>query len=227
MTPKFVARFALIALVLGVFAATSSAQQVEIYPNAGGFWPSKTDYGKLKADGIYGLKAGMFMDQNVQVEGSFGYINHFEMGNLPNSMNPDFGIRQPSVYSILYDVNGAYNFGDRSWFGHRISPFVSIGVGGLTAYVKHARTVDIAGGGFTGFNAITFQPIPNTARRVTLEDNDTFFTFNYGGGVKAMNLWGPMGVRADVRGRTLPNFYGEAVHWPEITGGVVLTWGER
>jgi hypothetical protein len=227
MRPNFVVRFALIALILGVFAATLAAQQVEIYPNAGAFWPSKTDYGKLKADGIYGLKAGMFLDQNVQIEGSFGYINHFEMGNLANPMNPSFGIPTRSVYSILYDANGSWNFGDRNWWGHRISPFVSVGVGGLTAYVKHGSSVDIAGGGFVGTNPITFQPVPNDARRVVLEDNDTFFTVNYGGGVKAMNLWGPMGVRADIRGRSLPNFYGQAVHWPEITGGVVFTWGER
>ena len=227
MTPKFVARFALIAAVLCVFTANLSAQQMEIYPNAGGFWPTKTDYGKLKADGIYGFKAGMFLDQNVQLEGSMGYINHFEMGNLPNPLNPNFGISQPSVYSILYDVNGAWNFGDRNFWGHRISPFVSVGVGGLSAWVKHASSVDIAGGGFVGTDPFTGEPIANTAPRVVLEDNDTFFTVNYGGGIKAMRLWGPMGVRADIRGRSIPNFYGDDVHWPEITGGITFTWGER
>lgn len=227
MTPKFLVRFALIALVLGVFTATLSAQQVEIYPNAGAFWPSKTDYGKLKSDGIYGLKAGMFLDQNTQLEGSFGYINHFEMGNLPNPLNPDFGIPTHSVYSILYDVNGAWNFGNRQFFGNRMAPFVSVGVGGLTAYVKHAPSVDIIGGGFVGINPFSFEPIPNDARRIVLEDNDTFFTFNYGGGFKAMNVWGPMGFRVDIRGRTMPNFYGEAVHWFEPTGGILFTWGER
>jgi hypothetical protein len=227
MTPKFAVRFALVTVVLAAFAVTSSAQEVEIYPNAGGFWPTKTDFGKLKADGIYGFKAGMFLDQNIQLEGSMGYINHFEMGNLPNPLNPEFGITQPSVYSILYDVNGAWNFGDRNFWGHRISPYVSVGVGGLTAYVKHAPSVDITGGGFVGINPFSFEPIPNTAQRITLEDSDTFFTFNYGGGVKAMRLWGPMGVRADIRGRTMPNFFGDDVHWPELTAGVTFTWGER
>jgi len=227
MTPKFVVRFASIALVLGVFAATLAAQQVEVYPNAGAYWPSKTDFGKIKSDGIYGLKAGMFLDQNVQLEGSFGYLNHFENGSLANPLNPAFGIPTRSVYGLLYDVNGAWNFGSRNFVGHRISPFVSLGVGGLTAYVKHADSVDIIGGGFTGINPVTFQPIPNDARRVVMDDGDTCFTFNYGGGVKAMNLWGPMGVRADFRGRTIPNWYGQTMSWPEITGGVVLTWGER
>ena len=60
MTRKFVARVAWIVLVVGVFAATVSAQQVEVYPNAGYYWPSSTDFGKLKSGGIYGIQAGMF-----------------------------------------------------------------------------------------------------------------------------------------------------------------------
>src|SRR6266511_2549635 len=147
MTPKFVVRFALIALVISVFAATLAAQQVEIYPNAGAYWPSKTDFGKIKADGIYGLKAGMFLDQNVQIEGSFGYLNHFENGSLANPMNPSFGIPTRGVYGLLYDVNGAWNFGSRNFWGHRVSPFISLGAGGLTAYVKLPDTVENICGG--------------------------------------------------------------------------------
>jgi hypothetical protein len=216
-------RFALITLVLGVFAATLSAQQAEIYLNGGAFWPSDTDFGELKSDFIYGVKAGLFLDQNVQIEGSLSYINHFEMSNADP---PVFRISQPSVYSFLYDANGVWNFGDRNLWGARFSPFISVGFGGLTAYVKDASSVDISGGGFIE-NPVTGALIPNPARTIVLEDNDTFFTVNYGGGVKAMNLWGPMGFRADIKGRTLPNFYGQAVHWPEITGGVIFTWGER
>jgi hypothetical protein len=227
MTPKLVVRLALVAVVLAATTATLSAQAVEIYPNAGAFWPSKTDFGKLKADGIYGFKIGTFLDQNVQLEGSMGYINHFEMGDLPNPLNPAFGITQPKVYSILYDVNGAWNFGERSLGGARVSPFLSVGVGGLSAWVKDAPSVDITGGGFIGTDPVTGAGIPNPGRRIVMEDNDTFFTVNYGGGVKAMRVWGPMGFRADIRGRSIPNFYGDDVHWPELTGGVIFTWGER
>jgi hypothetical protein len=226
MTPKCVVRFALILLAVGVFGATLSAQQVEIYPNAGPYWPSKTDFGKLKADFVYGVKVGTFLDENFEVEGSVGYMNHFQMG-VANPLNPAFGITQPSVYSFLYDANAVWNYGDRNWLGARVAPFLSVGIGGLTAYVKHAPSVDIAGGGFIGTSPITGEPIPNPARRIVMEDDDTFFTVNYGGGVKAMNVWGPMGFRADIKGRTLPNFYGDDVHWPEITGGVIFTWGER
>jgi len=46
------------------------------------------------------------------------------------------------------------------------------------------------------------------------------------GGVKAERLWGPIGLRGDVRGRTLPNMFGDSLTWVETTGGVTISWGE-
>ena len=43
MSSKILLRSALILFVLSVFAATLAAQSVELYPNAGGFWPSRVD----------------------------------------------------------------------------------------------------------------------------------------------------------------------------------------
>jgi hypothetical protein len=50
---------------------------------------------------------------------------------------------------------------------------------------------------------------------------------NYGGGIKFLNLAGPLGFRVDVRGRTLPNFFGENTTWLEPTAGITFSWGER
>ena len=60
-----------------------------------------------------------------------------------------------------------------------------------------------------------------------IQDADTFFAFNYGGGIKANKLWGPLGLRADLRGRTMPNFKGYGLTWFEMTGGINIIWGER
>ena len=99
MAPKLMVRSALMLIVVGMFAATVSAQQVELYPNAGGFWPRNTAYGDLKNEGIYGLKAGVFLDDNVQLEGGFGYMNHFEMRNQPSRLNAaNFGIGSPTIH---------------------------------------------------------------------------------------------------------------------------------
>jgi hypothetical protein len=69
--------------------------------------------------------------------------------------------------------------------------------------------------------------VANPVTAKILDNNDTFFTFSYGGGVKAFRVAGPVGFRVDVRGRTLPNFFGESNTWAEFTGGLVFAWGER
>jgi len=40
-----------------------------------------------------------------------------------------------------------------------------------------------------------------------------------------MNVLGPIGFRADVRGRTIPNFYHETINWPAVTGGLLPQLG--
>ena len=128
MTSKILLRSALIIFVVGVFTATLAAQSVELYPYAGGFWPSR--------------------------------------------------------------------------------------VGGLTNEFRNGNAAFLSGGGSAAG--------PNRV----LYDHDTFFTVNYGGGIKAMNVFGPIGFRADVRGRTIPNFLHESPSWPEVTGGL-LSVGEN
>lgn len=229
MTHKFVVRSALMMFVVTIFVGCLSAQQVELYPNAGFFWPQRVHFGdttaRMRNEGIYGLKGGVFVTPNLQLEGSLGYINHFESRIAPTPLDQSSGIPPRTIYALLYDVNGSWNFGDRQFFGSRFSPYVTGGVGGLTTEVRHASSALIAGQYYkadsTGATVLSTGPI------ITVHDGAAFFSVNYGGGIKAMNLWGPVGLRADVRGRTFPNFRGRAMTWPEATGGLTFTFGER
>jgi len=64
--------------------------------------------------------------------------------------------------------------------------------------------------------------------RDVLQNNDTFFTFSYGGGLKLQRLWGPLGFFGDVRGRTIPNlFNGHGTNLLELTAGLNFAWGEK
>src|SRR5262249_32676886 len=82
----------------------------------------------------------------------------------------------------------------RQFLNARVSPYLVVGAGGLTADIRDASAAFVNGGGTA------------TAPGRVLHDHDTFFTVNYGGGVKVMNVLGPIGFRADVLGRTIPNF---------------------
>jgi hypothetical protein len=56
-----------------------------------------------------------------------------------------------------------------------------------------------------------------------LKSGDTFFTFSYGGGVKALRLWGLLGLFGDLRGRTIPNFLGHSTIRAELSAGLNLS----
>src|SRR5215467_10019474 len=51
---------------------TGSSVAGELYVNAGGIWPTRVDTlsdNKIKAQGIYGLKGGVFLGNSLELEG--------------------------------------------------------------------------------------------------------------------------------------------------------------
>jgi hypothetical protein len=204
--------------------------QIEIHPNAGFVWPRHVDFADttahLRDEGMYGLKAAVPLNDNVQVEGNFAYMNHFESRVAPTILDQAFGIQPRTIYGLLYDVNGLWNFGAKPIFGTRFTPYATVGIGGLSTEVRHANSALIAGQ-FYRTDPATGAAVLNPTRTVIVNDNTAFLSVNYGGGIKATNVAGPLGFRLDVRGRTFPNFRGESLTWPEATAGLTFTFGER
>src|SRR5215831_16276899 len=226
MISKLIVRFALVPFFWTLFTATLSAQHVEIYPNAGFVWPRHMANGQnFRDQGIWGVKGGVFVSSNTQIEGSFEYLNHFQLREPPNPFDPVFGVVQPAVRGFLYDANLAYNFGERHFAGEHITPYLVGGAGGLTSHIPDAPFVFIQGGGkvINAAGAV----VPNPAPSKIMDSGATFLTVNYGGGVKFLHIVGPMGFRVDVRGRTIPNFLSHTTTWVEPTAGVTFSWGER
>ncbi|RPI25629.1 MAG: hypothetical protein EHM61_13870 [Acidobacteria bacterium] len=199
MLRKFVYPALVLLCVGALFSTAAYAQKWEIHPYAGGFFPRNADFGHFKDEGMYGVKANANLTPGFEIEGNFGYINHFE----PR-------LTDPTSRGVLWEAAGNVHF---PW--GRLQPFVSGGVGGLTAVV----------------DSDLLDPDQNGPGSVNLggnrlDDGDTFFMVSYGGGLKAERLWGPLGLRVDVRGRTLPNIFSNSMTWLETTGGVTLSWGE-
>jgi hypothetical protein len=199
-----------VTIVLLLASGTALAQRYEVNPYAGGFFPADwAQLAKLKAEGLYGARAGVYSTQNLEFEGNFTYINQFKFKSI------DLANR-----AFIFDVNGSYNFSAKRL--NRLEPFLTFGVG--------AVTTDVRGG---SQNTSTTLLVPSTIDLnstmgpVVSKDGDTFLAMNYGGGFKALRIWGPLGLRADIRGRSLPNFYGRGSHWLETTGGITIAWGER
>jgi hypothetical protein len=217
----------LIAVFLGL-SGSAFAQKFEVDPYAGGFFPGdyRNEY-KLRNEGVYGVKAGGHISDRVLLEGNWGWMPHME-----------FKGTDPRVRGMIWEFTPSFNFVTPR-FGRAV-PYVTVGVGGVTGFVGDTpNTTDrdlvfqfrgendtAVDAGDLLFNAETKHP-DTPARSLVLEDGDTFFAVSYGGGVKALNLWGPVGLRGDFRGRSMPNFFGNSISWMEVTGGLTFSWGER
>lgn len=165
----------------------AAARQIEIHPYAGGFFPQKfLDLLKVKSEGVYGVKAGVFLTDNTEAEGHLGYIR-----------NLNFADAQTTKRGYIWEGSGSYHFGGSPRF------YVTGGLGGVTAATGQGEDF------FFDSNAGT---------------RDTFLAVSYGGGMKALNLRGPLGVRIEGRGRTLPRYLGFRFNWFEATAGLTFSF---
>jgi len=217
----------LFCVLLALPCLAAYGQQIEIHPYLGGFFPSTTneEIGRFRNEGIYGVKAGVLATPGIEVGGHFGYINHFEIrpgSGFFERLDPS---DRSAVRGLLWEGTLDYNFNNSHPFGARVLPYLGVGLGGLTANVRPtpngSRSIFLS----SGSSILNANGTPT--RDIVLENNDTFFMFSYGGGVKALRLWGPVGLRGEVKGRTMPNVFGKQTSWPEVTGGVTFSWGER
>jgi len=190
------------AVIITVAAPALLAQQYEVNPYGGFYWPNHTSAGRIRNNDIWGVRGGYFFDPNFELEGNFGYINHFNVTGL-DVKNRGF----------LWELAGDYNFSSKEWpFHSQFTPFIVVGAGAIRSAL---RDVD------------SFSYVSPTGRFIEMTDHNTFFQVSYGGGIKSQKLWGPLGLRLDVRGRTLPNYYHSTPTFLELTGGVNFMWGER
>src|SRR5262245_39679683 len=177
--------------------------------------------------------------------------------NETASLAGNLGFPQGAVRANLWEAEFTYNFGKRSLFGSAgFRPYLVLGGGALRtniknedAFVLNTRSFFVPGATpanlrnngnlqnvLPGINTktnggVVFVGTP-TGTNVfvandVLDSGDTFFTFSYGGGLKATRLWGPMGVFGDFRGRTVPNFLGHSNTWPELSAGLNFSWGKK
>jgi len=218
--------FVVAALVCATLISSSLfAQKAEINPYTGFYWPSSTsDFGSFQNNQLLGVRGGYYITPAFELGGNWSWSNHFQ----PNSsaaapgLAGVLGFPQGTVRANIWEIEFAYNFGKHSVFGSTaVRPYVVGGTGGLTTNAKDPDTF-----------VLNVRPVvvPGTTLFFTndvLNGSETFFTFSYGGGIKAKRLWGPMGFFGDIRGRSVPNFFSTSLNWPELSAGLTFSWGER
>jgi hypothetical protein len=216
---------AFLVLVGFAFVPLSSfAQSAEINPYAGYYWSgtNASGPGRFFNTQLLGVRGGGYITHNFELGGNYSWTNHFQpnQSNTRASLAGALGFPQGAVRAHLWEVEYTYNFSKRSLFGSpTVRPYIVGGTGGLTTRIKNEDVFVL--------NVIAVNPQQTKFVANDVLDNETFFTFSYGGGVKAERVWGPMGFFGDFRGRTLPNFFGSATTRPELSAGLTFSWGER
>jgi hypothetical protein len=230
-------------LSVAVVPVSLFSQAAEISPYAGYVWPGSFggDIGEFKSGQILGVRGGGFATQHFEIGGNYSFNNHFQpkKSNEFAALAGNLGFPQGAVRAHLWEAEFSYNFAKRTMFGSTVRPYAVVGFGGITTRIKdedsftlNVRSVKTqnsqTAGSVPGLVKENWAPTTTYFANDILENNNTFFTFSYGGGVKAMRLWGPMGVFGDFRGRTVPNFVaGRANTWAELSAGLNFAWGER
>ena len=202
----------------------------EINPYAGWYWSGTNGSGpgRFFNTQYLGVRGGGYITPNFELGGNWNWTNHFQpnQSNTGSALAGALGFPQGSVRSNLWEVEYTYNFAKRSIFGSTaVRPYVVGSTGGITTNIRSARK------GNEDTFVLNVVPVTNNGVKFVPNDvfdsNDTFFTFSYGGGVKALRVWGPMGFFGDIRGRTIPNFFSSATTRTELSAGLTFSWGER
>ena len=215
----------LVVLSFTFVSGSVFGQAIEVSPYAGFYWPGDNgEVGKLQSNQVLGLRGGAYISPNAELGLNYAWSNHFQPShtNEPAAFAGNLGFQQGKVRSKVLEAEFTYHFGSRRLLGSSVRPYVAIGAGRLKALVNNDEEFVLNVRPFT-------KPcgcIGYVANDV-LQDGDKFFTFSYGAGLKATRVWGPMGFFGDFRGRTIPNFFGHGMNWPELSAGVNFSWGER
>src|SRR5215813_12087458 len=91
-------------LVIVAGAPALLAQRYEVHPYGGFVWPNHTSVGAIKDQVIWGVKGGYFFDPSFELEGTFGYLNQFEVRRI-----------DPESRGRLWELSGNYNFSAKDW----------------------------------------------------------------------------------------------------------------
>jgi hypothetical protein len=217
--------FDLIILAGGaLFPASLFAQGFEVRPYAAYYWPSSSNaFDNFEQTQVLGVRGGYYIGSSFEIGGNWGWINHFEPrnGGGPSTIAGDLGFPQGKVRANIWEAEFSWNHAVKH-LGRTLKPYVTGAAGGLTTYMS-------SGNSFVLNTRRVITPAGNTIffPNNVISGDETFFTFSYGGGLKAERMVGPLGFFADFRGRTTPNFFHNAYTWPELSAGLSFAWGER
>ena len=152
---------------------------------------------------VGGINPGNLQNGSQQIHLDGGAVYGFRL-NLP--IIPTVGLEQTVAFSSNFLAPAGLPAGqDSDGFIYNANVIVNIPLKTFTPYAT-------AGAGFIWQHGSGDLPVGGQ------------FAVNYGGGLKFMSLAGPLGIRIDVRGYTLPDVFSNRLNLFEVSGGLMISF---
>src|SRR5437773_1086149 len=132
-------RIMLLIVLLATLTATAQAQEIEINPFGGGIRSSKVaDTADFRDSAIYGLRWSVFVIPQFSFEADVARQERFR-----------FQDANAAGRAYFFELNGLYHYDRERVPGppKKVSPFVTVGIGFLSADVKGGPQFYVLSGG--------------------------------------------------------------------------------
>jgi len=139
---------------------------------------------------------------------------------------------QLTIDNVVRDTNIGAVLGGRISVGHLVgfeqtfaySPNF-LESGNRAFNIQSNFLVSLPMGKFTPYGTVGIGLVTSSDRPLfELEHLGTKFTVNYGGGLKFPHVLGPLGLRLDLRGYSVPSVFDQTLTFVEGTIGLMFSW---
>ena len=141
----------------------------------------------------------------------------------PGKLTIDNAVRDTKLGAV---VGGRISVGKLIGFEQTLAYSPNFLESGNRAYnIQSNFMVSLPTGRITPYGTAGIGLITTTDRAIfEFENFGSKFTVNYGGGIKFHNLAGPIGLRFDLRGYSVPRVFNQTLNFIEGTVGIMFSW---
>lgn len=162
----------------------------------------------------------------TDITGYVGYVKpgQLSVNNVKTALDgsPIFGFRLGVNFVPMLGMEHTFGFSSDYLFPRNVSAITNpkgfVYNANLLLGVPVGHTVPYVTAGLGLIHQYGTSGLPDDAKV------GTKFAFNYGGGMKFPKLWGPLGLRVDLRGYTATGVFSNRLNMFEVTGGLLFSF---
>jgi hypothetical protein len=176
----------------------------------------------MKKSSLQAVVLCLFLAGMCSQEISAADITLFGGVQNPGKLTIDNVVRDPKLGGVF---GARFSGGQVIGFEQTLAYSPKFLVSGQRAFNAQSNLhVGIPAGRFVPYATAGIGFITTFGDELNFGDIGTKFTVNYGGGIKFRNLAGPLGLRFDVRGYSVPDVFGQTLNFVEGSIGLLFSF---